>query len=616
MSWTVILALGYGDLKNGFSHVTAELKKQGETVAQRFASLPPAPLVQELHKRWNASCVASQYNRSGSRIKIKSAGTTNISEDKPYAIYQDLKQEMNKWLSADEFYRKIEVELRTEISNRSECVEIFLECNNSLIWQLPWDAWQFRGDYRNSEIIGSSPEYGKVPQQATIGGMPLPSRGRILGVVGNSKGIDVGKDTKELKKYLGDRCELKFLKEPTPQQFRDRLFDEKGWQVLFYAGHSKSDTNAANGLLYINQEVQNNTVTLEDLKDGLKKAIFKGLQLLIFNSCSSLGIAADLVSEGISLPSVIVMRAPIPDFIAQEFVKSLFRYLALKEPLFLAVRKAKDDLLRWEPQFPGASGIPVLCQHPTFEGLKFLELGSSRPVPADDGAGDRPNNQSLILPIDWMQRAAKSLGITAISYMLMGPILSRVVNEMGKTSHRQGQLLIAERCYQLATLLNLNYATPHYNLAVLYEELNEKEYAQKLMKDAARRGSAEANSQVSRSLILNNQPQEALKFIARCLEHTEYDGVKAACFKNRGWARFKQKQYDAAEADLRIAIGFREDSPEAQCLLAQVLEIKGKPQAALEAWNETLKYSDYRVPEQDRCMQNAQQRLQAKGYIK
>jgi hypothetical protein len=295
---------------------------------------------------------------------------------------------------------------------------------------LPWDAWQFREDYRNSEIIGSSPEYGKVPQQASIGGMPLPSRGRILGVVGNSKGIDVGKDTKELKKYLGDRCELKFLKEPTPQQFRDQLFDEKGWQVLFYAGHSDSDTNAANGLLYINQEVQNNTVSLEDLKEGLKKAIFKGLQLLIFNSCSSLGIAADLVSEGISLPSVIVMRAPIPDFIAQEFVKSLFRYLALKEPLFLAVRKAKDDLLRWEPQFPGASGIPVLCQHPTFEGLKFLELGSSRSVPADDVAGDRPNNQSLILPIDWMQRAAKSLGITAISYMLMGPILSRVVNEM------------------------------------------------------------------------------------------------------------------------------------------------------------------------------------------
>ncbi|MEG3989954.1 CHAT domain-containing protein [Microcoleus sp. S28C3] len=621
MSWTVILALGYGDLKNGFSHVTAELKKEGETVAQRFASLPPAPQIQELHKRWSASCGASQYNRSGSRIKIKSAGTTNISEDKPDAIYRGLKQEMNKWLSAEEFYRKIEAQLRTQISNPSECVEIFLECNNSLIWQLPWDAWQFREDYRNSEIIGSSPEYGKVPQQATIGGMPLPSRGRILGVVGNSKGIDVGKDTKELKKYLGERCDINFLEEPTPQQFRDHLFDEKGWQVLFYAGHSDSDINAANGLLYINQELQNNTVSLEDLKEGLKKAIFKGLQLLIFNSCSSLGIAADLVTEGIYLPSVIVMRAPIPDFIAQEFVKSLFRYLALKEPLFLAVRKAKDDLLRYEHQFPGASGIPMLCQHPTFEGLKLLELGCDRPViPAGDILGDtaiaRLNNDISIMRSNLMRRLGIGLATTASSYMLIGPILAPVANQLGIKNHRLNKPLIAKSYYSLATLINLNYAQPYYNLSILCDQLNDDECASKAMQNAVWRGLPDAYAQRSRSLLLDNKHEEALKAIALCLANTQHDGVKSACFKNRGWARFKQKQYDAAEADLRIAIGFRDDSPEAQCLLAQVLEIKGKPQAALEAWNQALKYSDYRVPKQDECIQIAQQRLQAKGNIK
>ncbi|MEG4305337.1 CHAT domain-containing protein [Microcoleus sp. D3_18a_C4] len=614
MSWTVILALGFGSLTGGFPLVTAELKKKGKTVYKFCGSLPPAPLVEELQRRWTSICGGVKSSRSSSRIKIKPAGKTNISEDNPAAICQGLKAEMNKWLENDDFFKKIEVKLRTEIKDRSECVEIFLECDNSKIWQLPWDAWKFREIYYNCEIIVSSSEYGTVTQQATAGGMPLPSQGRVLGVSGNSKGIDVEKDTTEIKKYLGERCELNFIKEPTIQELHDQLFDEKGWQVFFYAGHSDCDDNAANGMLYLNE---NDSVTLEPLKGGMKQAIFKGLQLLIFNSCSSLGIATDLVAEGIPLPSVIVMRAPLPDVIAHEFVKSLFRYLALKEPLFVAVRKAKDDLLRWEAQFPGASGIPVLCQHPTFEGLKLLELACDRPViRAGDIWGDRQNNQSLILPIDWMQRAAKSLGITAISYMLMGPILGRVVNEIGKTSHRQGQLLIAERCYQLATLLNLNYATPHYNLAVLYEDLNEKEHAQKLMKEAARRGSAEANSQLSRSLILNNQPQEALKFIARCLEHTEYDGVKAACFKNRGWVRLAQKQYDAAEADLRIAIGFRSDSPEAQCLLAEVLEIKGKPQAALEAWNQALKYSDYRVPKQDECLQIAQQRLQAKGNIK
>ena len=615
MIWTVILGLGFGSLTDGFPLVTAQLKKQGKTVYQFRGSLPPAPEVEEMQRRWISICAGVKSSRNSSRIKIKGAGKTNISEDNPEAVCEGLKAEMNKWLESDDFFKKIEVKLRTEIRDRSDFVEIFLECDNSKIWQLPWDVWKFREIYCNCEIILSSSEYGTVTQQATAAGMPLPSQGRILGVSGNSKGIDIKKDTQEIEKYLGDRCELKFINEPTIQELHDELFDEKGWQVFFYAGHSDCDENVANGLLYIND---NDSVTLEPLKGGMKQAIFKGLQLLIFNSCSSLGIATDLVAEGIPLPSLIVMRAPLPDAIAHAFVKSLFRHLALGELLFLAVRKAKDDLRCWDTRFPGASGIPVLCQHPTFEGLKLLELGCDRPViPAtDDVAGDRPNKQPLILPINWMQRAAKSLGITAIGYILMGPLLGRVVNEIGKTSYRQGQLLIAERCYQIATLLNLNYASPYYNLAVLYEDLNEKEYAEKLMKDAARRGSAEANAQLSRSLILNNQPQEALKFIARCLEHTEYDSVKAACFKNRGWVRLEQKQYDAAEADLRIAIGFRSDSPEAQCLLAEVLEIKGKPQAALEAWNQALKYSDYRVPKQDECLQIAQQRLQAKGNIK
>jgi tetratricopeptide (TPR) repeat protein len=621
MTWTVILALGSGNLQQGFPHITAKLQNPARSISiQQFkGSLPPAADIEVLHRRWKAACTGLQSSRSDARIKVNYASTTHISETNPGAIYEGLKKEIQSWLKTDDFYSQIEVKLRTRIGNPSEAVvQIFLECDDSQISELPWDAWNFREEYRQSEIIRSSSEYTIPPQQETKAGIDIPSRGRILCVLGNSKGINVKKDQRIITKSLGDRCKLEFLDNPTPDEFNDRLFDEKGWQIFFFAGHSNSDDNATNGRLQINQNPTNNTVTVNELKLGVKRASTKGLQLLIFNSCSSFGLAADLVAQNHPLPSIIVMRAPIPDKIAHDFVKSLFRYLAEGEPLFLAMRKAKDYLLRWESRFPGASGIPVLCQHPNFEELTLPGCGASKPLisAADGVAGDRPNKQPLILPMDWMQRAAKSLGITAISYMLMGPILGRVVNEIGKTSHRQGQLLIAERCYQLATLLNLNYATPHYNLAVLYEDLNEKEYAQKLMKDAARRGSAEANSQLSRSLILNNQPQEALKFIARCLEHTEYDGVKAACFKNRGWARFKQKQYDAAEADLRIAIGFRGDSPEAQCLLAQVLEIKGKPQAALEAWNQALKYSDYRVPKQDECIQIAQQRLQAKGNIK
>jgi tetratricopeptide (TPR) repeat protein len=616
MSCTVVLALGYGSLESGFPWVTAELKKQGKTVDKYIASLPPAPHIALLHKRWQVSCTASQNNRSGSRIKVKETGTTNISEDRPDAIYQGLIEEMKKWLTDSEFFTNIEVKLRTEIASTEEFVQIFLECKSE-IWQLPWDAWQFREIYCNSEIIGSSPEYKKIPLQATFGGRPLPSQGRILCVSGNAEGIDVEKDSQEIKAYLGDRCELEFLKEPTPEEFNDRLFDDKGWQVFFFAGHSDSDENGANIKLYINRKHQNNSVSLEYLIEGIKRAFYKGLQLLIFNSCSSMSMAVDLVSNGLSLPPIIVMRAPIPDPIAQDFVKSLLKYLAREEPLFLAVRKAKDDLLRWEKRFPGASSIPMLCQQPNFEEFKLPQPEENRHSniggnTAIEPECDRAKNQISVSRSHLMQRLAIGLAVTAIGYMLMGPIVAPIANKIGKKNHDR-KPLVAKVAYNIATLLNVDYAAPYYNLAILHESLNEKEYAQKFMKEAAWRGSPEANAQVSRSLILNNQHQEALKFIDRCLETTKYDAVKAACLKNRGWVRLDQKQYDLAEDDLRTSIELIENSPEAQCLLAQLLENRGKQQEALSAWNQALKYSDYRIPKQDKCILIARQRLQAKG---
>ena len=614
MIWTVILGLGFGSLTDGFPLVTAQLKKQGKTVYQFRGSLPPAPEVEEMQRRWISICAGVKSSRNSSRIKIKGAGKTNISEDNPNAVCEGLKAEMNKWLESDDFFKKIEVKLRTEIRDRSDFVEIFLECDNSKIGQLPWDVWKFREIYCNCEIILSSSEYGTVTQQATAAGMPLPSQGRILGVSGNSKGIDIKKDTQEIEKYLGDRCELKFINEPTIQELHDQLFDEKGWQVFFYAGHSDCDENVANGLLYINE---NDSVTLEPLKGGMKQAIFKGLQLLIFNSCSSLGIATDLVAEGIPLPSVIVMRAPLPDAIAHAFVKSLFRYLALGEPLFLAVRKAKDDLLRWETDFPGASGIPVLCQHPTFQELTLPKCGKTRPViPVESVAGDRPKHPQFTLPNKLMQRASISLATLAIGYPLVGPNLALAIDNFGKANHYTNPL-IAKTSYKLATLINPTNGVFYYNLSLLCDDLSDRKCEREAMQSAAWLGLPEAHAQMSKSFLRENKPKDVVKSAALCLKNAKYDGVKSACFKNLGSLRLKQKRYNSAEESLRKAISLNNNSPEAQCLLAQVLEIKGKPQEAAKHWQETLKFANnFAIPEQDECTERAKERLLIIGKSK
>lgn len=614
MSLRLILGLGMGDLKKGFPDITGEFQESRTTVHKFKGSLPPAPEVEEMQRRWQAICRATQSSKLFSRIKVKSTGRTNISEDNPKFIYQGLNEAMSLWLRSEEFYTGIEQNFRKEIDavgGRHESFEVFIESKDSEIWNLPWDAWKFREDYKNCEIIKSPSQYRKPPKQATAGGMSLPSRGRILCVFGNGEGLDLKQDRKSIEKSLGDRCELQFIKQPTPDKLRDRLSnDEKNWQILYYGGHSNS--NAINGWLHINQADCDNTVTVDYLKESLNISIFKGLELLILNSCSSLKLAEDLVAGGLALPSTIVMRAPIPDVIAQDFVKYLFRYLGEEYPLFLAVRKAKDDLHSWESEFPGASAIPVLCQQPTFEGLTLPQLKCDRPfVPATDAVTPErhPNHPQFTIPTKFMQRTSISLAGLAIGYPLIGPHLASAINTFGMENHRNNQFLIAKVSYNLAASINPTNGESSYNLSELCKELSDRKCERESMQNAVWRGLPEAHAQISKSFLLENKPEEVLKAIALCFQTAKQDGVKSACFKNRGWLRLDQKRYDAAETDLRKAISLSNKTPEAQCLLAQVLEAKGKPQKALTHWQQTLKSANSSIPEQDECIQMAKERL-------
>lgn len=621
MSLRFILGLGMGDLNKGFPEITGEFQENRTTLHKFKGSLPPAPEVAEMQRRWQAICRATQSSKFFSRIKVKSTGLKNFSEDNPKFVYQGLTESMRLWLSSEEFYTGIEKNFRKEIDavgGRHECFEVFIESKDSEIWNLPWDAWKFREDYKNCEIIQSPSQYRQPLKQATTGGMPLPSQGRILCVLGNGEGLDLKQDRKSIEKSLGDRCELQFMQQPAPDKLRDLLLkDEKNWQILYYGGHSNS--NAINGWLHINQADCDNTVTVDYLKESLNVSIFKGLELLILNSCSSLKLAEDLVAGGLPLPSTIVMRAPIPDKIANDFVKSLFRYLGEEYPLFLAVRKAKDDLQRWESEFPGASAIPVLCQQPTFEGLKLLELKCDRPfaIPTDDvtpvkpsyPVANRPNHPQFTIQTKFMQRTSISLAGLAIGYPLIGPHLASAINTFGIQNHRNHQFLIAKASYNLAASINPANGESSYNLSELCKQLNDRKCEREAMQNAVWRGLPEAHAQISKSFLLENKPEEVLKAIALCLQTAKQDGVKSACFKNRGWLRLKQNRYDAAETDLRKAISLSNQTPEAQCLLAQVLEAKGKPKEALTHWQQTLKSANSSIPEQDECIQMAKERL-------
>ncbi|HCF26703.1 MAG TPA: sensor protein Chase2, partial [Cyanobacteria bacterium UBA11049] len=125
-----------------------------------------------------------------------------------------------------------------------------------------------------------------------------------------------------------------------------------------FAGHSETDGET--GRIYINQF---DSLSVNELKYGLKKAIAGGLQLAIFNSCDGLGLAREL--SDLQIPEVVLMREPVPDRVAQEFLKNFLKAFSLGKSLYLSVREARERLQGWESEFPCASWLPVIYQNPS-----------------------------------------------------------------------------------------------------------------------------------------------------------------------------------------------------------------------------------------------------------
>lgn len=96
-------------------------------------------------------------------------------------------------------------------------------------------------------------------------------------------------------------------------------------------------------------------------RKGVKQAMANGLQLAIFNSCDGLGLAHELGS--LNLPQIIVMSEPVPDLIAQSFLRYFLQSLTTGTPFYLAVRQAREQLQGLEKELPCATWLPIICQN-------------------------------------------------------------------------------------------------------------------------------------------------------------------------------------------------------------------------------------------------------------
>ncbi|MEO1763257.1 MAG: ABC transporter substrate-binding protein, partial [Cyanobacteria bacterium J06629_18] len=131
------------------------------------------------------------------------------------------------------------------------------------------------------------------------------------------------------------------------------------WDILFFAGHSSSGEECKTGQIQINDK---ESISLNKLRNALRTAVRNGLKLAIFNSCDGLGLADEL--RGLGVPQMIVMREPVPDAVARQFLKYFLEDFSQGNSLYIAVRNARQRLEWMEDEFPCASWLPVICQNP------------------------------------------------------------------------------------------------------------------------------------------------------------------------------------------------------------------------------------------------------------
>lgn len=169
----VVLNLGNGDLKSGFSEVTAHLWRAGELEMKFTGSLPAIPELAEIYVRWQF-LYRDLYKRFNWRVRgqdddeddefdIDETDTTNVAETDFGQLCQQLKTEINQLFNSEQF-RQIDQQLRTQLQADEE-IQVVIETNNELLQRLPWHLWNFFNDYPKAEIVLSSLEY-KRPRKS------------------------------------------------------------------------------------------------------------------------------------------------------------------------------------------------------------------------------------------------------------------------------------------------------------------------------------------------------------------------------------------------------------------------------------------------------------------
>ncbi len=265
---------------------------------------------------------------------------------------RELVKGFQRWLG-DNDGRTIQQRIQDELAQLTQMnanpaikpgVDVFLACNSDEIARLPWELLALNADMFPPDrlrIVRTAMDEPEAPlsSKERVRG----TKARILAVLGNDPNLPLQEDWKAVRSLRSIAHVEQFTWQPEDsvttikQTFANTICDSRGWDVLFFAGHS-DETAATGGRIAITPNV---SLSISEIEEYLTQARENGLQLAIFNSCSGLSIANSLVALGLQ---VVVMREPIRNDVAQSFLKPLCKQLAKHQDIHSALLTASHHL--------------------------------------------------------------------------------------------------------------------------------------------------------------------------------------------------------------------------------------------------------------------------------
>jgi hypothetical protein len=289
------------------------------------ASLPYPEQLTTLYQGWRRAYIG--YYRRALRGRAGAVGQIEaVQSDLHSQLVQaeaKLLSEFHKWLKHEALF-DLRATLAEAHGSPASPAELFISCTAMELARLPWETWEV-GQRNRIEIVRSP---AMIRSEALNRRQFRRGRTRVLAILGDDTGLNFQGDREALGQ-LSSLLEVVYVgwqpgKDLTDlrQRICDAIAQPRGWDILFFAGHS-NEAAAVDGQILI---APNTALSIRELAPFLRKAQQCGLQFALFNSCSGLDIANSLVDLGLS--QVAIMREPIHNQVAHSFLLQFLQRLA------------------------------------------------------------------------------------------------------------------------------------------------------------------------------------------------------------------------------------------------------------------------------------------------